>query len=271
MHVTEVLLQTWGSPGIYIFGSPLDRNLDIYAVGIKWWWIQDYMAQLQIFCVCQTLNRRFCWRWTVVTLPIGKVHLVNFFVCGEAALAWTHRSFRFAYVICVCGPAVQTPSGWWAGGNSFCSWWIKSAGKLPVAVTLENLQGSTELRCVGCWQLGPFWNLTLSSFALSSFVEEITFDCKGSSGTIEEVSLSVFPSQKGPDWALWWSNRIVFWKHLSLLISFVSVSLQDLSLYRSCLHPVSSLEGRRVTSWQCSFLKEFINAQHPEAFFNLTI
>lgn len=26
--------------------------------------------------------------------------------------------------------------------------------------------------------------------------------CKGSSGTIEEVSLSVLPPQKGPDWAL---------------------------------------------------------------------
>lgn len=82
-------------------------NIRTFMVGIKRWWIQDYMAQLQICCMCQTLNRRFCWRWTVVTLPLEKVHLVNLFIRGEAALAWTHRSFRFASVICICGPAVQ--------------------------------------------------------------------------------------------------------------------------------------------------------------------
>lgn len=160
-------------------------------------WIQDYMAQLQIFCIVPNFEQE-------VLLKVNCLHM------------W------FAFVVLLCSSrasalfCVKTPSGWWAGGNSFSS--------------------------------GNIWL------------------CKGSSGTTEEVSLSGFPSQKGPDGALWSSNRMVYWKHLESGVFWflLSVSLQDLSLCRSCLHLVSSLEGRRVTSWQRSFLKEFINAHHPE-------
>lgn len=72
----------------------------------------------------------------------------------------------------------------------------KNSGKIPVAVTLENLKGSTEVRC-----------LLLTSWAFLEF-DPLYFGgrnniwlCKGSSGTIEEVFLSVFPSQKGSYWA----------------------------------------------------------------------
>lgn len=201
-----------------------------------------------------------------------------------AALAWTHRSFRFAYLICICVPDVRCPGSvttCFLVGELVPTTFVFSELSVPVSFQLLFLLAS-------CWGPQRYEISVTDNFGLtgSRAPRDLTLDrssllsvcLKGSSLVTGEITLPVpcfysplLPSRKPqrgsmcgeldcgflgtPDLSTWLCSS---------LVPFVSVPSQDLSLCRSCLHPVSSLEGKRAAAWQHSFLSEYINQHHSQ-------